>query len=389
VSTPVKQTLAPPQVPWLHPRAAYLHVPFCAQRCGYCDFATVAGQDALADRYLDALEMEIATVGTPQEVETIFIGGGTPTHLNHRQLERLMRMVREWIRLSRNHEWTVEANPGTLDAAKVDILAEHGVNRVSLGAQSFHRPLLRVLERNHDPADVPRAVELVRRCIDNVSLDLIFGVPGQTLKQWQDDLTAALALSPSHLSTYGLTYEKGTPLWKQRERGEVKPADEELERAMYAEAMDRLAAAGFEQYEISNYALPGQRCRHNLVYWANHAYFGFGLGAARYVLGCRAVNTRDLLGYIDKISRGQPAIQQSETLEPEERVRETAVVQIRRMDGIERQSFLEQTGCDLDDLVGEAVQRHVAGGLLADDGARVRLTREGKFLADTVAAAFL
>jgi oxygen-independent coproporphyrinogen-3 oxidase len=349
----------------------------------------VAGQDALADRYLDALEMEIATVGTPQEVETIFIGGGTPTHLNHRQLERLLEMVKEWFPLSRNHEWTAEANPGTLDAAKVEILADHGVNRVSLGAQSFHRPLLRVLERNHDPDDVPRAVELVRPRIDNVSLDLIFGVPGQTLKHWQQDLDAALALSPSHLSTYGLTYEKGTPLWKQRERGEVKPADEELERAMYAEAMDRLAAAGFEQYEISNFALPGRRCRHNLVYWANHAYYGFGLGAARYVDGCRAMNTRDLRSYISKVMSGESAVQQEETLEPEDRARETAVLQIRCADGIERRSFAEQTGFDLDELAGEAIQRHVAGGLLTDDGDRVRLTPEGKFLADVVCAAFL
>lgn len=415
--TPVKQTPTPLSSPpsegglprWWWPRAAYIHVPFCAHRCGYCDFATVAGQDHFADRYLDALEKEIATLGTPQPVETIFVGGGTPTHLNAGQLERLMRMIRAWFVFdlsspsparsasdgpasarpslalrAGDSEFTVEANPGTLDAEKVGILADHGVNRLSLGAQSFHPHLLTVLERNHNPQDVPRAVELARRRISEVSVDLIFGVPGQTLEQWQADLQRVIDLSTNHLSTYGLTYEKGTRLWKQREEGQVTPADEELERAMYAHTMDALEAAGFEHYEISNFARPGHRCRHNLVYWANEAYFGFGLGAARYVHGRREVNTRDLHTYLRKVLDGESPVQQAEELDPEERARETAMLQLRRAEGIDREAFQKQTGFELDALAGQIIRRYVARGLLNDDGRRVYLTHEGRFLADLV-----
>jgi oxygen-independent coproporphyrinogen-3 oxidase len=338
----------------------------------------------LAGRYLDALAREIRSLQTPQTVETIFIGGGTPTHLNVQQLMRLLQTIRSWFDLTPSNEFTVEANPGTLDAEKVDVLAEHGVNRLSLGAQSFHPHLLQVLERNHNPADVPRAVELVRRRIPEISLDLIFGTPGQTLAQWQADLQRAVDLGTDHLSTYGLTYEKGTRLWKQREAGEVMPLDDELERAMYAHAIEALANAGFEHYEISNFARPGHECRHNLVYWANEAYFGFGLGAARYVAGRREVNTRDLLGYLQKVGAGESPVQQAEELGPEERAKETAILHLRRARGLERLTFREQTGWELDDLVGATIRRYVMRGLMSDDGSRVQLTHEGKFLADLV-----
>ena len=180
-------------------------------------------------------------------------------------------------------EWTVEANPGTLDEAKVEILAAAGVNRISLGAQSFQPDLLKTLERNHAPDEVARAVELVRPRFPRWSLDLIFGVPGSTLRDCETDLDAALALGPSHLSCYGLVYEKGTNLWKQWQAGQVVPVDEDVEREMYEAVIDRLEGAGLPMYEISNYARPGDESRHNLVYWANEAYFGVGLGAARYV----------------------------------------------------------------------------------------------------------
>lgn len=375
--------------PWLVPEAVYLHVPFCAHRCCYCDFATVAGQDALADRYLNALEREVSTLQQPRAVRTVFIGGGTPTHLTHAQLERLLSIVRRWFILMPGYEWTVEANPGTLDAAKVDLLANHGVNRVSLGAQSFHTPLLRFLERNHGPEQIRDAVGLVRRRIDNVSLDLIFAIPGQDLSAWKADLRAALELEPNHLSTYGLTYEKGTPLWKARQRGSVRPVAEEIEQAMYEATMDTLAEAGFEHYEISNFCRPGRECRHNMIYWANHAYWGFGLGAASYVGGVRGVNTRDLFAYLRLVEAGQSPRQAEECLEPLERACETAMLQIRRGIGIDRQSFAEQTDYELDSLLGEALHRHKEAELLEDMGTGVRLTRAGRLLADLVASSFL
>lgn len=371
--------------PWAWPRSAYVHVPFCAHKCGYCDFASLAGADHLADRYLDALEREIARVGAPQPVDTIFIGGGTPTRLDARQLERLLAAIRRWFPLAPGGEWTVEANPGTLDAAKVAVLADGGVDRVSLGAQSFQPDLLRALERNHAPDEVPRALDLIRPRFDRWSFDLIFGVPGSTPAMWEADLETALALGPAHLSCYGLVYEKGTALWKQERAGRVRPVDEDAERAMYEHTIDRLADAGLAMYEISNFARPGHESRHNLIYWANWAYFGVGLGAARYLRGVRSSNTRDLPAYLKRIEAGADPTGPTETLDPEDRARETAVLMLRRtVAGLDRAEFRAQTGRDLDALAGDALPRHRAGGLLDDDGARVRFTREGLFLADTV-----
>jgi oxygen-independent coproporphyrinogen-3 oxidase len=374
--------------PWRWPRAAYIHVPFCAHHCGYCDFAVVAGQDDRMDAYLDALQAELEQLGHPQSVETIFLGGGTPTYLGASQLERLLSLVRRWFPPQPGHEFSVEANPGTLDGDKVNVLAAHGVNRISLGSQSFEPSLLSILERDHRPEDVARAVEVCKRSIDRVSLDLIFGVPGQTHTQWDADLRRALALEPDHISTYGLTFEKGTRLWKELRQGAIQRLAEDQELALYLHGIDTLAAAGFEHYEISSFARPGRRCRHNQVYWANHAYFGFGMGAARYVLGRRELNTRDLTTYLRRTRAGLSPTFQTEELPPEERARETMTLNLRRAEGIQRASFGEQTGFDLDALVGPVVGRLVESGHLVDDAIGVRLSRAGMCVADHVIEQF-
>jgi oxygen-independent coproporphyrinogen-3 oxidase len=379
--------------PWLWPRAAYVHIPFCAHHCGYCDFAIAVGQDNLIERYIEALALELARLGKPEPVQTLFLGGGTPTHLHARDLSALLATIRRWLPLAEGGEFSVEANPGTLSDDKIAVLAEHGVNRLSLGAQSFDPNLLRTLERDHRPEDVGPVMERVRRWIPNVSLDLIFGVPGQSLEQWLSDLRRALALEPDHIATYGLTYEKGTPLWKQRQRGQVKPLDEEAELAMYTQAMDLLESAGFEHYELSNFArlTPGEskRCRHNQVYWANHAYFGFGMGAARYVNLVRDLNTRDLATYLRRVLAGESPVFQSECLTPLDRALETLVIQLRRADGVQRRAFAEQTGFDLDELRGPTLARLIDLDLLGDDGVSIRLTRAGKCIADSVTTELL
>jgi oxygen-independent coproporphyrinogen-3 oxidase len=370
--------------PWIWPRAAYLHIPFCAHHCGYCDFAVATGQDHAIDQYLQALGMELARLGQPQPVQTLFLGGGTPTYLDGRQLANLLELVLRWLTLTSNYEFSIEANPGTLTADKISILADHGVSRISLGAQSFHPHLLAVLERDHQPDDVLRAMDNIRERIANVSLDLIFGVPGQTLAKWETDLERSLALQPTHLSTYGLTYEKGTRLWKQQRQGEVQALAEEDELGMYLLAMDRLEGAGFEHYEISSFALPGYRCRHNQVYWANEAYFGFGMGAAAYVRGRRTLNTRDLHTYLHRALAGESCVFQEEELPPEQRARETMMLNLRRADGIDRPAFRSQTGFDVNELAGQALRIQIDLGLLDDDGQRIRLTRRGKCVADAV-----
>jgi oxygen-independent coproporphyrinogen-3 oxidase len=378
---PESETASPP---WLWPRAAYVHVPFCASRCGYCDFAISVRREHQIELYLEALSAEMRSLEKPRPVRTLFLGGGTPTLLDVAQLEKLCRLLHHWLPLEYEHEFSIEANPSTLTAEKINALADHGVNRISLGVQSFQPELLRFLDRDHTASEVFEVVDLCRRRIDAISLDLIFGVPGQTMENWSADIGQALTLGPVHLSTYGLTYEKGTPLWKQRRAGAIRPLDEETERLMYGYAMDTLESAGFEHYEISNFALPGRRCRHNEVYWANWAHWGFGMGAAGYVNGRRHLNTRNLDIYLRKALAGESPALQAEVLTERERARETMAIQLRRVEGIGRNDFRRQTGFDLDGLAGTKIARNSGLGLLADDGSSVRLTPNGKYVADAV-----
>jgi oxygen-independent coproporphyrinogen-3 oxidase len=407
--------------PWLDPRTAYVHVPFCAHHCGYCDFAVAAGHDHLIDLYVEAVAAELATLGTPRPVESLFIGGGTPTHLSADQLRRLLEAVTRWLPLQRGvgseqwaekkreetidehvtrsspptaprplpTEFSLEANPDSLTDEKAAVLAQFGVNRVSIGVQSFRPDTLAALDRRHAPEHISRAVEVARKHIPVVSLDLIFGAPGSTLAGWAADLNAALSFDPEHVSTYGLTYEKGTPLWKQRHRGALVPVSEDDELTLYEHAIDRLAAANFEHYEISNFARPGFRCRHNERYWANEAYYGFGVGAARYINGVRELNVRDTKLYIRKALAGEAATFQREELPPRARAFETMATQLRRADGINRARFREQTGFDLDALAPAAFQLFAETGITSDDGSAIRLTRRGKCVADAAVAELL
>jgi oxygen-independent coproporphyrinogen-3 oxidase len=371
------------------PRAAYLHVPFCAHRCGYCDFTLLAGRDDLAGDYLRALEIELRQLERPREVDTLFFGGGTPTHLAEDKLAQLLKLVREWFQLAPGGEFSVEANPAGLTDEKLRLMAEAGVNRVSLGVQSFDEGLLKLLERDHREAEILDAVSRLQQRFENVSLDLIFALPSQTLAHWRETLRRAIELRPTHLSTYGLTFEKGTAFWSRREKGAIQQLPNELERDMYATAMDDLTAAGYEQYEISNFARPGLRCRHNQTYWRALPYFGFGPGAARYIHGRRESNHRSTTTWIKRVLSGQSSIAMSEELTPEHRAREAIVLGLRQLDGIRRDEFRALTGFDLDALASETIVREVATGRIEDFGEGIRITREGRFFADPVMIAFL
>jgi oxygen-independent coproporphyrinogen-3 oxidase len=349
----------------------------------------IAGRDDLVDEYLRAVEIELQCLGEPREVDTLFFGGGTPTHLSADKLRRLIALVQRWFLPRAGCEFSVEANPSDLSESVLALLAEEGVTRISLGGQSFDAGKLRTLERDHSPDDLRRAVEAAKAAVKSVSLDLIFGVPGETLDVWRADLAAAIALCPDHLSTYGLTFERGTAFWARLHAGRLLRLDEELERAMYATAIDTLAAAGFEQYEVSNFARTGHRCRHNEVYWAGDGYFAIGPGAASYVDGRREINHRSTTTYLKRVLAGQSPVAESESLEASDRAREALVFGLRRLAGVERDSFAERTGFEIDALVGEPLGRMVSLGLLVDDGRRVRLTRDGLFVSDSIWPRFL
>ncbi len=371
------------------PRAAYLHIPFCRHRCGYCNFTVVAGRGDLQQRYLDALQSELQTLDPPHEMDTIYLGGGTPTELAPPALDRLCQLVRRTFPTAAGYEWTVEANPSDLSFSTVQLLAAAGVNRVSLGVQSLTDRKLARLERDHRHGDVLKAYQLCRDHFACVALDLIFAAPGETLEQWNQDLAEAIQLAPDHLSVYGLTFEKGARFWNALRRGELTEVDESRQAQMYESAVDQLTESGWEHYEVSNFARPGQRSRHNQVYWRGQEYFGAGAGAAQYVAGRRQTNHRSTFTYMRRVLAGASPVAESESLSPQDRARERLVFGLRMLEGVDCRQFARQTGFEVEQLVGPALDRFVELGMLSHRQGRVQLTRRGLLVSDALWPEFL
>lgn len=376
------------------PTAAYVHVPFCRHRCGYCDFTLIAGRDDLVQAYLGGLARELRLhPGDPPQgttpLTTLFLGGGTPTHPAPAEVARLFELLAERFTLEPAAEVTIEANPLDLSDEMLDVLVSRGVNRISLGVQSFSDTHLQTLERDHSQRDLATLLPRARTAIPNLSLDLIFGIPGQTLDDWRDSLQQALDSGATHVSTYGLTFETGTAFEIRRRRGQIVRTPEELERAQYALAIELLTSAGFRHYEISNFARPGFECRHNLVYWSGGEYFAYGPGAARYLSGRRETNIRSVLGWLARLDRNLSPVADVDELSAETRARELLFLGLRRSEGVSRSVFEEQTGCVLDEFAAEAIATNVARGWLEDSPAGIRLSAEGLFVADRVVADFL
>jgi oxygen-independent coproporphyrinogen-3 oxidase len=371
-------------VPILSPRAAYVHVPFCRHRCGYCNFSVVAGRDDLTEAFLEALARELSELGTPREVDTLFIGGGTPTHLESPSLVRLLEIVKYWFPTASGYEWTVEANPIDLSQETAEILAAYGVTRISLGVQSFQDRKLALLERDHRSREVRHAFDTARHHISSVSIDLIFGVPGETLVEWTRDLSEAIALGPDHLSTYSLTFERGTQFWNRRQKGNLLPIEEDAGGQLYERAIDTLGAAGWQHYEVSSFARPGYRCRHNEVYWTGGEYFAAGPGAARFINGRRESNHRSTSTYLRYLSEGRNPVQESELLDNEMLARERLVFGLRRLEGIALTRFQQDTGYTVEQLAGESVRRFLDMQLLEETETHLRLTRRGLLVSDSL-----
>lgn len=371
------------------PSSAYIHVPFCQHRCGYCDFTLVAQKDHLIEEYLAAMEQQLSEVGKGIELKTLFLGGGTPTHLSMDQLQRLLDAIFSHFQLVADYEFSIEANPLNLTEEKIDFLKQSGVNRVSLGVQSFDSEILTFLERDHQPEQIFEIVQALQSRIENTSLDLIFAVPGQSLQNWQTSLADAIRLKIPHISTYGLTIEKGTTFWSRQKAGLFDLPEEELAGDMYEFALDFLDTEGLKHYEISNFARPGYECRHNEVYWTGYPYFGFGPGAASYLNGIRRQNHRSVVTWLKRIAAGESPIADQEQLSPEERAREAIIFGLRRRAGIDVSEFAARYKFDFYDLSRAAIEKHLAAGFLEETDTHIRLTQAGCLLADSVVIDFL
>jgi len=366
------------------PHAAYLHLPFCRHHCGYCDYPVVAGRSELVPAFLDALEAELSCLGEPHAVETLYLGGGTPSYLPLQALQRVVDMARHWFPLQPGHEFTLEANPADLTAELASQLVSWGVTRVVLGVQSFQDATLAELERDHREEEIRGAVGVLQDSGIHLSLDMMFAVPGQTLAGWQRDLQDSVELAPEHISVLGLVIEQGTPFHARAEKGELVEAGEELQRSMYLAALAQLQGAGFEHYEISSFSKPGHRSRHNQVYWNGEDYYAAGPGATRLINGRRETNHRDTTTYLEKIDAGLSPVCESSLLSTEMAARERLVFGLCQIQGVEAGEFLERTGYPLGELMGEYLEQYTSQGLLDWDESMLRLTRDGLLVSDSL-----
>lgn len=364
----------------------YLHIPFCVVKCGYCDFNSYVVEDeAPLDAFLQGIETELARTALPDPPTSVFLGGGTPSYLDEARLERLFAILHGHFDLAAIDEVTMEANPESVSAAKARIARAAGVNRVSLGAQTFDPAGLRFLDRAHDGDQTRAAVEAMRNSdFENLSLDLMFGLPDQPLEAWQRDLDAALELSPDHLSCYNLTYEPGTRLTRDMKRGAVIPNPPEVDRDMFTTTRDVLGDAGFRAYEISNFAGRGGPCRHNEHYWKQGDYVGIGPGAATHRQGVRWTNLKPLDAWGAALRNGTPAAGEAETLSPRQRVAEALWLGIRREPGVDLDALAARLGPTHADHFAPELDSLCRQGLLERHGPRVALTARGLLVADSI-----
>ncbi len=365
----------------------YVHIPFCEAKCRYCGFYSELIENHDSGRLVSAIITELGRYDSAIAVQTAYMGGGSPSCLPKDQLLRLVgEIVSRWPKAE---EFTIEVNPGQVDKDILSRLHALGVNRLSIGAQSFNTDELDFLGRRHSAADISRAVDAAKQAgFEKTSVDLIFAIPGSTLKSWKHSLHSAIDLGVQHISAYCLTYEEGTPLQKAVAAGEVEPVDEETDRAMYETVIDELEQAGFEQYEISNFARPGFECKHNINYWANKPYIGVGPAAGSYWQNRRTLNIADIKSYIKEIERSEDVIVESESLDNLQVACETAVLNLRRRCGIDLKEFKIRTGYDAMELFAEPIGRYRELGLIDMADGRLFLTRKALPIADSILCDF-
>lgn len=365
----------------------YVHLPFCPYICPYCDFAKWPLRASAGKRYLDALYAELDRYAA-QEAATLYLGGGTPNAYDAHAIAALVERLTQ--RFGPFTEASIEVNPDSVREGDFARYVRAGITRVSVGVQSLVASEIATLGRRHSADDVERAVASARAGgVASLSLDLMFAVPGQTTASWRETLEHAVALQPDHVSAYGLTVESNTPYEKWREREPAAFCDDEREAELYALAIEVLAANGYRQYEISNFARPGHRCRHNANYWANGPYLGLGVGAASYRNGERSVHTRSLDEYVDAALVGRPIPAQSERLDGAKKAGEAVMLALRTAQGVGLREFKERYGIDVVRHYASVVARYTDMGLLERSSDRLRLSDRGRFVANDVCGAFV
>ena len=370
------------------PTSAYVHIPFCTQICYYCDFSKVFIKNQPVDSYLEHLLQEFHSYDI-QKLRTLYIGGGTPTALSAPQLELLLDGLTKNLDLSVLEELTIEANPGDLDADKIAVLKNSAVNRVSLGVQTFDDKMLKKIGRSHLEKDIYENIDRLKLAgFDNISIDLIYALPGQTMDQVKENVAKAIALDIPHMSLYSLILENHTVFMNRMRRGKLPLPKEELEAEMFEYIIAELERAGFEHYEISNFSKQGFESRHNLMYWDNAEYYGIGAGASGYVDGVRYKNHGPIRHYLKAVEDGNARINE-EHLTQREQMEEEMFLGLRKKSGVSMARFEEKFERSFQELYGDIVKDLIQQGLMQVEGDRVRMTKRGLFLGDTVAERFI
>ena len=370
------------------PTSAYVHIPFCTQICYYCDFSKVFIKNQPVDSYLEHLIEEYDSYDI-KKLRTLYIGGGTPTALSARQLAFLLEKLTDKLDLSYLEELTIEANPGDLDQEKIAVLKDSPVNRVSLGVQTFNDRMLKQIGRSHSEKDIYENIANLKKAgFDNISIDLIYALPKQTMEDVKINVVKAIALDIPHMSLYSLILENHTVFMNRMRRGKLPLPKEDLEAEMFDYIIAELEKAGFEHYEISNFSKPGFESRHNLMYWDNAEYYGIGAGASGYVDGVRYKNHGPIRHYLEAVKAGDARVQE-EVLTLKEQMEEEMFLGLRKKSGVSKKRFEEKFGISFEEQYGAVVSELTEQGLLVPDRDIVRMTKQGLFLGDTVAEKFI
>ncbi|KXG78526.1 Oxygen-independent coproporphyrinogen-III oxidase-like protein YqeR [Fervidicola ferrireducens] len=370
--------------------ALYIHIPFCIKRCAYCDFNSYTELEYVPS-YLDSLKREISFYSNiERRISSIYIGGGTPTVLNEKELSSLLEAIRGAFNVSTELEFTVEANPETVTREKLEVLREGGVNRLSLGLQSFNDELLKAIGRIHNAEGFLKKFFMAREAgFNNINVDLIFGLPRQRVEDFLNSLRKLLDLSPEHVSCYSLSVEEGTKFYELKEKGLLFLPSEDEERIMYHSATRILEDGGYSHYEISNFAKPGRECKHNLVYWTYGEYLGLGAGAHSFMDGVRFYNAYGLKDYIEKVKAKGEAVESRERISEPEQQAEFVILGLRLIKGVDKAKFYERFKKDIDLVYGEVLEKLEKKGLIVNGKEYVKLTKKGLDLANEVFVEFL